>query len=155
MSGQKFEPGDIVVCLIYVDLNGDLARMDILEAEEAEVAIEPSSIMGRWKREVKQPGTDSEAKQQAIQSAEDLFLSLFAQNSEDKEEVEDLKILKHFLSLMLERKRLLKAVPPRSLSGTQAYIYTKTKETYNVPVVDVTPEALMKVQTIIDDLASI
>ena len=75
ISGQKFAPGDMVVSLVYVDLDGQLARVDVLETEEAEVAVEPSSIMGRWKREVKQPGSDQEAKQQAIQSAEDLFLS--------------------------------------------------------------------------------
>ena len=71
------------------------------------------------------------------------------------EEPEDVRILKHFLSLMLERKRVIRVVPPRSMSGQQAYIYIKTKENYEVPIVDVTPEALLKVQTIISDLTSL
>ena len=156
VSGERFAPGDIVVCLIYVQVDGELGRADMLEEEEEIFEVEPTSIVGRWKREVKQPGSDNEAKQQSIQSAEDLFLSLFAQEKiSPADEPEDLRILKHFLSLMLERKRVIRAVSPRSMKGQQPYIYIKTKENYEVPIVDVTPEALLKVQTIISDLTSL
>ena len=155
VSGDKFAPGEIVVSLIYTNMEGQLARADMLESEEDTFEVEPVSVVGRWKREVKQPGEENDARQQAMQSAEELFLSLFAKEDKATEDSEDLNILKHFLALMLERKRIIRAALPRRLTGIQPYLHVKSKENFEVPVIDVTPEALLKVQAIIDDLTSI
>ncbi|MCH2154429.1 MAG: hypothetical protein MK080_00320 [Opitutales bacterium] len=149
VTGRKFEPGDLVVCLIYVGPEGDIQRADMHQEEEADFDVMEQSLLGRWVRSVKEKLGD-EDNSQSIQSTEDLFLGLFQHDrSEDSEEVE---LLKHFLGLMLERRRVLKPEGPRAHSGQQTYIHTKSKQSYQVPVLALEPEMLLRLHELFEDL---
>ena len=65
-------------------------------------------------------------------------------------EVSDM--LKHLLSLMLERKRVLRAVGSRQSEGQQTYRHVKTKQELQVPVVDISTELMIKIQDTIGDI---
>lgn len=149
VSGDKFEPGDRVVCLIFVGPQGDIDRADMLEAEEADFELLPESVLGRWVRVIKEKGVDAQEQKLTARSVEDLFLSFYSHPSGDLEEV---ALLKHFIGLLLERRRILKPVGKRQTSGEQTYMHGKTKQEFQVPVLALEPELLMRLHGLFEDL---
>ena len=61
-------------------------------------------------------------------------------------------MLKHLLSLMLERKRVLRAVGERQNKGEQRYLHVKTKRELTVPIVDISTELMLKIEDTIGDI---
>lgn len=150
LSGTPFTPGERVVCLIFkVPKEEDLGRADILESE-AETFEMPGDVLGRWTRVVKDPDDESVNKSEIMSSAEDFFFSLYEVEQSDAQDTSDM--LKHLLSLMLERKRVLRAVGPRQTEGQQTYRHVKTKQELLVPVVDISTELMLKIQDTIGDI---
>jgi len=152
-SGHVFQPAERVISLLHkAPEGGELERADILESE-AEAFAPPGPVLGRWRREVKAPEDEASGNEQKrkLQSAEELFLSLFeAPPQEAADDTAD--ALKHVLALLLERKRVLRAEPPRQAEGAQTYRHVKRKETYEVPVVSLSPERMLKIQDTLGDL---
>lgn len=152
LSGEAFNPGDRVVSLIYRDEEaGELGRAD-LRPEEIESFQLPGGVLGRWTREVKDPD-DAHAHAHAretMASAEDFFFSLY--ENEDPEAREEADMLKHLLSLMLERKRVLRPVGDRQSAGQQTYLHVKTKRELKVPIVDISTELMLRIQDTIGDI---
>lgn len=150
LSGTPFKPGDRIVCLIFKQADeGELGRADLLEAELEEFIL-PGEVLGRWLREVKDPEDLSQNARETMASAEDFFFSLF--ENEQPQASEESDMLKHLLALMLERKRVLRAQPPRRSAGEQAYLHVKTKQLLQVPVVEISTELMLKIQDTIGDL---
>ena len=77
-------------------------------------------------------------------SAEDFFFSLYENEQPEAEEESDM--LKHLLSLMLERKRVLRAVGERQNKDEQRYLHVKTKRDLTVPIVDISTELMLKIE---------
>lgn len=150
LSGEPFVPGDRVVCLIYMDDEaGELARAD-LKPEEIETFEIPGEVLGRWSRIVKDPADDSANARQMMESAEDFFFSLF--ENEEPEAREESDMLKHLLSLTLERKRVLRVASARQTEGEQKYIHVKSKREVVVPIVDISTELMLKIEDTIGDI---
>lgn len=150
LSGECFIPGDRIVCLIYKDEHdGELARVD-LRPEEIEKFNIPGEVLGRWARVVPDPEDEAAHEREAISSAEDLFFSLFEGEIEQAREESDM--LKHLLSLMLERKRVLRAVGDRKKSGEQCYRHIKTKNEITVPIGNITRDLMIKIEGTIGDI---
>ncbi|MDQ8193241.1 hypothetical protein QEH59_02310 [Coraliomargarita sp. SDUM461004] len=150
LSGEPFIPGDRVLCLIYKDdAAGELGRAD-LRPDESEVFELPGAVLGRWSRVVKDPDDDSVSARETMASAEDFFFSLY--DNEPAQAQEEADVLKHLLSLMLERKRVLRAIGDRQTSGEQTYLHVKTKREFKVPIVDVSMELMLKIQDTIGDI---
>lgn len=150
LSGEAFEPGDRVVCLIYMDGRlGELGRAD-LKPEEIKGFVIPGEVLGRWSRVVKDPDDEAANARETTASAEDFFFSLF--ENADPEAREESDILKHLLSLMLERKRVLRAVIPRQTEGEQTYLHVKSKREVVVPIVDISTELMLKIEDTIGDI---
>jgi hypothetical protein len=150
LSGEAFNPGDRVVCLIYKDdAAGELGRAD-LRPEEIESFGLPGEVLGRWARVVKEPDDEGASARETMASAEDFFFSLYENDQPDALEESD--ILKHLLSLMLERKRVLRAIGERKTSGEQSYLHVKTKRELKVPIVDISTELMFKIQDTIGDI---
>ena len=76
-------------------------------------------------------------------TTEELFLSLFEESGAEGEE--DRAVLKQLLALMLERKRVIKRVGP-STQGVQRYRHPKQDREYDVPMDDLNPEKLVRIQ---------
>ncbi|MGJ8639329.1 MAG: hypothetical protein ACSHYA_08035 [Opitutaceae bacterium] len=150
LSETPFEPGERVTCLIY-KLSGEdeLGRADLLDTELDDFEI-PGEVLGRWTRVVKDPDDESANTRETMASAEDFFFSLF--EVEQPEAKEESDMLKHLLSLMLERKRVLRAIGPRQSEGQQTYRHVKTKQELMVPVVDISTELMLSIQDTIGDI---
>jgi len=159
LSETAFAPGDRVACLIFVDPEtSELARADLLEEELGDFSP-PAEVLGRWVRVVKEPGEESVQAKEAVASAEDFFFSLYApekpetpETPESPESRESSDALKHLIALMLERKRVLRAIPPRRTEGEQPYLHVKRKEEVLVPVVEISPELMLKIEDTIGEL---
>ena len=150
LSGEAFNPGDRVVCLIFKgEEAGELGRAD-LRPDEVETFGLQSQVLGRWARVVKDPDDDNTSASETMASAEDFFFSLFENESPDSKEESDM--LKHLLSLMLERKRILRAIGDRKSIGEQSYLHVKTKQMIQVPVVDISTKLMLKIEDTIGDI---
>jgi len=150
LSERAFTPGDRVACLNLVDPEtSELGRADLLETELAEFTP-PAEVLGRWVRVVKEPGEESAQAKETVASAEDFFMSLYENEAPESRESSD--ALKHLLALMLERKRVLRAVPPRRTEGEQSYLHVKRKETFSVPIVDISPDLMLKIEDTLGEL---
>ena len=150
LSGEYFIPGDRIVSLIYKDEeNGELARVD-LRPEEIEKFNIPGEVLGRWARIITNSEDEITNSRETIASAEDFFFSLF--EGEKKEPNEESDMLKHLLSLMLERKRVLRALGDRKKSGQQRYRHIKTKNEITVPIGNITRDLMIKIEGRIGDI---
>lgn len=150
LSGENFEPGDQAVSLVYVDGDGgELGRADLHEEELAELQS-PGQVLGRWNWVMKDPEEGSTNVADTVASAEDFFFSLFENEAGDERDRSD--ALKHLLALMLERKRILRAIGPRQTSGTQAYLHVKTKKELDVPIAEISRELMFKIEDTLGDI---
>lgn len=150
LSETLFTPGDRVVCLIYKDMEAnEMGRADVL-VDELEAFTVPGEILGRWTRKVKDPDDESANARETMASAEDFFLSLYQNESDAASEEAD--AIKHLIALMLERKRVLRAMGTRQRSGSQPYLHGKTKQIYEVPVVEISPDLMLKIQDTLGDI---
>lgn len=150
LSEQVFNSGDEVISLIYVSNDdGELARDDLLAAEADGFEVQ-GDLLGRWARILKDPEASTVSASEQMASAEGFFLSLYQNNTEAAEA--ESNALKHLLALMLERKRVLRAVGPRMKQGEQRYLHTKQKQEYLVPVVEISSDLMLRIQDTLGEL---
>ena len=149
-SEREFEPGDVVVCLLFKDAESkEIARADILESEAS--GYEPGGeLLGRWQRVVKAPDEEGATVEERMASAEDLFCSLYENPGADDDG--DAAALKHLLALFLERKRILKVKGRRNREGVQVYYHPKREADFEVPIVEITPEFMTRIEHNLSDL---
>lgn len=149
-SGETFEPGDPAISLVYVDEGaGELGRAD-LHVRELEGLKLPGQVLGRWNWVMKHPEDSAIRASETVASAEDFFFSLFENEAGTEQEQSD--ALKHLLALMLERKRILRAVGPRQASGSQTYLHFKTKQQLQVPITEISRELMFKIEDTLGDI---
>lgn len=150
LSETPFVPGDRVACLIFKDIEaGEMGRGDVLVSEVDAFEL-PGEILGRWTRVVKDPDDQSANVRETVSSAEDFFLSLYEADQTDAKDETD--ALKHLLALMLERKRVVRALGKRETEGTQMYRHVKTKRELEVPVVEISTNLMLKIQDTLGDI---
>lgn len=150
LSGDLFQPGDKAVSLIFVDDEaGELGRADLLESELEGFEL-PGQILGRWTRLIKDPDDESVSAGDAVASAEDFFFSLF--ENEQAGPTEESDMLKHLLALLLERKRVVRAVGARQTSGIQRYRHVKTKQEIDVPIAEISRDLMVKIEDTLGDI---
>jgi hypothetical protein len=151
LSQVPFSPGARVACVIFKDIEaGEMGRVDMLP-EEVETFDLPGEILGRWMRLIKDPDDECQNVRETVASAEDFFLSLY-ETDHAVEVQEETDALKHLLALMLERKRVMRALGKRQTKGTQAYRHIKTKQEIEVPVVEISTDLMLKIQDTLGDI---
>jgi hypothetical protein len=149
-SEVPFNPGDRIVCIIFKDdAAGEVGRVDLLQ-DEADDYKPTGEVLGRWSRVVKHPDEEGVSAKETMASAEDFFFSLY--ESEAAEDDAASNALKHILALMLERKRVLRALGRRRAEGAQTYLHVKQKKNFDVPVVDISPKLMLSIQDTIGDI---
>lgn len=150
LSGDSFEPGDRAVSLVYVDDEaGELGRTDLHERELEQFEL-AGKVLGRWNWVMKDPEDGAVSASETVASAEDFFFSLFENESVAGREESDM--LKHLLALMLERKRILRAVGPRQATGMQTYRHVKTKQEILVPIAEISRDLMLKIEDTLGDI---
>lgn len=145
-SGQDLRVGDSVTCVVYKPLGGNVERCDVLKDHAA--TFQPAGILlGRWSREVKERGEEEQAQRaQLLASREEFFLSLYENNEDPSGEK---RVMKLILAMLLERKRIIKALGPAQ-DGLTPYQHTGTKEIYQVPALDLQPTHILQVGATLD-----
>ncbi|HVU36025.1 MAG TPA: hypothetical protein VHE61_21470 [Opitutaceae bacterium] len=142
VSGEPFVEGARVASYLIRTASLEIVRYDVLETHVANFAPE-GFIACRWIQAYK-PRKQGENQDRALKlTAESLFATLADPSTEPT--AENTRLLQ-FLALMLERKKVLR---PRGLSADGArtrYEHAKTKQIFEVPVGDLTPEFFVAVQ---------
>ena len=151
------------------EANAAITRYDLLESEdppsqlasvsgrpmalrpEGPEPVEWAFVYCRWVVAFKQRKADENPALTLKLTAENLFLTLAAPSGSDSEALNSQPSalntpLLQFLTLMLERKKLIK---PRGLTGDgqrQVYEHMATHQLYEVPVGDLNVEFFQKIQ---------
>lgn len=143
VSGNPFNDGDTVHCFLIRDRKGNLSRKDLLR-DDLEQLPHGDRILGRWTRTFK---SDPDVRQENLnhqKTLEELFFSFYeAKNAVGSEESDTLK---QIVSLMLERKRILRRAGTPAADKSLRYLHVKSKVEFEVPKRDITPNVIMRVQ---------
>lgn len=143
VTGQPFVEGERVLSHLVRNASGsEVMRYDVLEASAAEFA--PAGFVAcRWVHPFKprKPGDTSERDLKL--TAESLFMTLADPSTELNEESTRLV---QFLALMLERKRLLRPKGRTADGAGNLYEHAGSKQMYEVPAGELSPEFFMAVQ---------
>ncbi|MEY4446317.1 MAG: hypothetical protein RL444_1430 [Verrucomicrobiota bacterium] len=147
-SGKELHVGDLVTCVVFKPVGGNIERLDVLKEHSA--SFKPEGILlGRWSREVKERGEEDQAQRaQLLASREEFFLSLYEDAADPSG---DKAVLKHILAMLLERKRIIKQVGAAA-EGQVTYVHAASKQTYLVPVIDLQPAHILQVGASLDML---
>ena len=141
-SGKPLELDQKVVSYLYKNEEGELLRADVL-AEEAENFNPSGTVVGWWGHRIKPSESEAAARQAALKTTEELFLSLYEAEDETGQ-TEESAILKYLLALMLERKRILKPIARQEGADSRTYLLRQTKTEFEVPNMEISPETLLK-----------
>jgi hypothetical protein len=142
VSGEPFVDGARVESFLVRGTNMEIIRYDVLESKAGDFKTD-GFVACRWVQPYK-PRKAGENQDRALKlTAESLFVTLADPSTEPT--VENTRLLQ-FLALMLERKKILR---PRGKSADGArnrYEHAKTKQMFEVPVGELTPEFFVAVQ---------
>ena len=143
VSGNPFNDGDTVHCFLIQDRKGNLSRKDLLR-DDLEQLPHGDRILGRWTRTFK---SDPDVRQENLnhqKTLEELFFSFYeAKNAVGSEESDTLK---QIVSLMLERKRILRRAATSSDRTSLRYLHVKSKSGFEVPNRNIDPNVVLRVQ---------
>lgn len=150
VSGDPLNPGDRVVCVVVKPVGAEIARFDVTEERLSEFKPE-GIVLGRWARVVKdRQDEDRETRLRLLATREEFFLSLFADEADPDG---DKAVLKQLLALLLERRRVIRPVGA-PVAGVQRYKHMRTGDEYAVPVGDISPEQVARVQNALEVLVA-
>ncbi len=142
VSGEPFVEGARVASFLVRTANLEIVRHDVLETHVGDFAPE-GFVACRWVQAYK-PRKPGENQDRALKlTAENLFATLADPATEPT--TENTRLLQ-FLTLMLERKKILR---PRGKSADglrHRYEHAKTKQIFEVPAGELTPEFFVAVQ---------
>ncbi len=143
VTGQPFAEGQRVLShLVRNETTGEVMRYDVLESAAPEFTA-PGYVACRWRHLFKPRKAGENPERELKLTAETLFLTLADPASEVTDENTRLV---QFLALMLERKKLIRP-KGRNVDGTRTlYEHAKTKQFYEVPVGELSPEFFIAVQ---------
>ena len=142
ITQQPFVEGQRVASFLIRGKTGEVMRYDMLESERAKFEADGVRVC-TWVRAYKPRKAGENAEREMKLTAEALFLNLADPATEVTPENTRLV---QFLTLMLERKRVLKP-KGRSADGTRnVFEHAKTKQLFEVPVGELSPEFFIQVQ---------
>jgi hypothetical protein len=142
VSGQTFAAGEPVASYLVRNANLEIVRFDLLASQKA--AFAPAGFVAcSWVHPYK-PRVAGENSERTLKlNAETLFLALADPSTEVN--AENTRLVQ-FLAFMLERKKVLRP-KGRSADGEKnVYEHAKTKQLYQVPKGELTPEFFVQVQ---------
>jgi hypothetical protein len=142
VSGEPFVEGARVASFLVRTASLEIIRYDVLEEHLAGFAPE-GFVACRWVHAFKPRRADENADRALKLTADNLFVALADPSTEPTPENTRLV---QFLALMLERKKLLRP-KGRSTDGLRnVYEHAKSKQLFEVPIGELTPEFFIAVQ---------
>jgi len=136
VSGQAFRDGDRVASLLARTDRGEVARYDALESQAG--LLRPEGFVAcRWVQVFREHARAGDPGRALRLSAENLFLTLADPATEATPETARLV---RFLALLLERKRALRPRGRTPDGLREIYEHSRTKELFEVPAADLSPE---------------
>ncbi len=143
ITGQTFKEGDRVLSfLIRNEKSVEVVRYDLLDSARGEF-VAAGFVACQWAHVFKPRKAGENPERELKLTAENLFVTLADPAVELAPENERLV---QFLALMLERKRLLRP-KGRTADGKRAvYEHAKTKQLYEVPAGELSPEFFLSIQ---------
>lgn len=149
VSGRDFAEHDRVVSYLVREATGEVARRDLLEAEDGRF-MPPAFIYCRWVTAFK-PRRDDNSERNLKLTAENLFLTLAIPAGATSDTIDASSQglntpLLQFLALMMERKRLIKPRGYTEDGSRQIYEHMPSHQLYEVPVGDLNQEFFIKIQ---------
>jgi hypothetical protein len=155
VTANPFETGDAYVSYLVVDANNELQRFDVSADHDGEFQPE-GELLCRWRQVYRKEPEKDESGRRQRETAEGLFVSLFDEQGEEGEESsgdrEEREILKKFLALLLERKKVLR---PRGESPDGRFRlleHARTKAIYPVAMGEIAPDEFMRISNRLNEL---
>ena len=142
VSGQLFVEGNRVASHLVSRKTGEVVRCDLLESETGNFVAD-GVVACRWVQIFKVRKANENPDRALKLTAETLFITLADPTSEPTPESTRLM---QFIALMLERKRVLRPKGRNADGSRNVYEHAKTKQLFEVPVGELTPEFFMQVQ---------
>lgn len=142
VSGQPFVEGNRVASHLVSGKTGEVVRYDLLESESGKF-IADGVVACRWVQVFKLRKANENTDRTLKLTAEALFLTLADPATEAT--AESTRLLQ-FLALMLERKRVLRPKGRTADGARNLFEHAKTKQLFEVPAGELTPEFFMQVQ---------
>ena len=142
VSGEPFVEGSRVASFLVRTAKLDVVRYDLLEAQLGSFVPE-GFVACRWVHVFKPRKAGENADRELKLTAENLFVTLADPLTEPTPE--STRLLQ-FLALMLERKKILRPKGRSADRERNVYEHAKTKQLFEVPVGELTPEFFIAVQ---------
>lgn len=142
VSGEPFVEGSRVASFLVRTPKLDVVRSDLLESQLGHFVPE-GLVACRWVHVFKPRKAGENADRELKLTAENLFVTLADPLTEPTPE--STRLLQ-FLALMLERKKILRPKGRTADRERNVYEHAKTKQLFEVPVGELTPEFFVAVQ---------
>ena len=142
VSGEPFAEGARVASFLVRSATMEVVRYDVLEARQGEFNPE-GFVACRWVHVFKPRKAGENAEKELKLTAENLFVTLADPLTEPTPE--STRLLQ-FLALMLERKKILRPKGRSADRERNLYEHAKTKQMFEVPAGELTPEFFVAVQ---------
>ena len=142
VSGEPFVEGSRVASFLVRTAKLDVVRYDLLESQVGNFVPE-GFVACRWVHVFKPRKAGENADRELKLTAENLFVTLADPLTEPTPE--STRLLQ-FLALMLERKKILRPKGRSADRERNVYEHAKTKQLFEVPVGELTPEFFVAVQ---------
>lgn len=140
-SGQPFADGERVASFLVRGATLEIVRYDVLESQVGSFSPE-GFVACRWVQIYKSKRDENPDRTLKL-NAENLFLTLADPTNELN--VDSTRLVQ-FLALMLERKKLLRPRGHSADGSKNVYEHAKTKQIFEVPAGELTPEFFVAVQ---------
>lgn len=168
-SGKPFEAGQVLMSVVYLDATAGVARADV-HVDELVSFAEGRTVLGWWRTKAQvRDASDGASRKQIVFTTEALFLALYGVGDDSTlwdeaeatahggtqprlAETPEGDALKFLLALMLERKRVLRALERPHPEHGQRYLHVKSRREFHVPAVDMTPELMLSLQAHLKEL---
>jgi hypothetical protein len=142
VTGRAFVEGDRVASLLVRTDDGQIVRIDALEAESASLA--PVGFVAcRWVQVFKEQQKLENPERTLKMGADALFQTLADPSTVMTPETARLV---RFLALLLERKRMLRPRGRTADGERELYEHAGTKQRFEVPAIELTPEFFTSVR---------
>lgn len=157
VSGREFAEDDRVACYLAREATGEIVRRDMLESEEGRF-MPPALVYCRWVVGFKPRRAEGNQALTLKLTAENLFLTLATPAGAEPPDPGALLLapsaqlsainvpLLQFLTLMLERKKLIKHRGRTEDGERHLYEHMPSHQFYEVPVGDLNQEFFQKIQ---------
>jgi len=142
VSGEPFVEGSRVASYLVRATTMEVVRYDLIEANAGNFSPE-GFVACRWVHVFKPRKPGDTAEKELKLTAETLFTTLADPLTEQT--AESTRLLQ-FLALLLERKKILRPKGKTADHERSVYEHAKSKQLFEVPVGDLTPEFFIAVQ---------